>query len=310
MKALLLTLFIPFLIFANDSYMGTDGGNIFPKKASDIRMLREAISIDLEKGGGLVNCKFWFVNNGASDSIYVGFPDVQINPASMSEPAKDFKAWVGGMQVEVKRDSLIEPIDSIDTLKNSWYFWKAFFPKGDTILIENQYFGLWGGSYCEKCFSYIIGTGNSWSGPIGEGSIVFHHGNLLSSLFIGNRNWSSPGDLVPNYFEDSTVYEFSNYTPKVGERLNIWFSSYWGNMDSTSCPGFYIPIDSLFHKDEIINELFARHGHVFKSKALRNRYSSKKWYRPKKGMKLTDLPPAVQSYIVNLKSGKDRMMSK
>jgi hypothetical protein len=258
MKAYILTLLFTTMIYADDAYMGTNGGNIYPQKASHIEMAKESVTIDLEKGGGIVKCKFWFVNKGPSDTIYVGFPDVQIHIAGYTEPAKNFKTWVNGQSVEVKRDSILDTSDPSDTLKDSWYVWKAFFPKNDTTIIENQYFGLWGGSYCEKSFAYIIGTGNSWSGPIGKGRVVFNYVNLLSSIFIGKGIWKDKDDLIPKYYEDSAVYELANYTPKNGERLDVWFSSYWANMDSTSCPGFYIPIDSLRNKDEIVNELFAR----------------------------------------------------
>jgi hypothetical protein len=308
MKALASILFFQALIFADDAYMGTNGGNIFPQKATRIEMARESVSIDLEKGGGSVKCKFWFVNRGASDTVYVGFPDVQINVAGYTETAKDFKTWVNGRSVEVKRDSILDTSDPTDSSKNSWYVWKAFFPKDDTTVIENRYFGLWGGSYCEKSFAYIIGTGNSWNGPIGKGRVVFNYGNLLSSLFVGKGVWKDKDDLLPEYYEDSAVYEFSHYAPKDGERLDVWFSSYWGNVDSTSCPGFYIPIDSLGNKDEIVDELFARQGHIFKSKSIQKKYAAKRWYKPRRPLKLAELPQDIQNYIVRLKSGKNRLV--
>jgi hypothetical protein len=309
MRASLLLIFQGALL-ANDSYLGTDAGNIYPQKSTNIQMLKEVVNINLEKEGGMVHCRFWFLNRGISDTIFVGFPDFYINPAQTSEPAKNFKAWVNGNPARVQRDSLNEIVDSDDTAKSSWYYWKAYFPKDDTTIIENQYYGVWGGSYCEKRFSYIIGTGNKWNGPILNGRVVFHHGSLLSSLFVANNFLLEPGDLRPKHYEDSTVYEFSNYRPKDNERLDLWISSYWKNGDSTNCPGYFIPTDRLKQKDEMINELYARQGHIFKSKTLQAKYSSKAWYKPDKTLSLSDLPKNIQYYIMNLKSGKNKLMSR
>lgn len=289
---------------ANDSYLGTDGGNIYPQKSTHIRMVREKITIDLMKEGGEVDCQFWFVNEGETDTVIVGFPDVEISPSSANEAAKNFQTWVNQKSVPVFRDSIQEVVDSSDTLKTSWYYWKAYFKKQDTTVIQNKYFGVWGGSYCEKRFNYIIGTGNKWLGPIGSGRIVFHHGNLLSSLFVGKGFWRDSLDLKPTYFEDSTVYEFHDYTPRNRENVDLWFSSYWKNLNDTSCPGFYIPTDSLKRKTEMVNELFARSGHVFASKKLNEKFQRKPWYKPIKPLKLTDLEKNMQHYIRNLKEKK------
>jgi len=302
-KTIIAIMFMVATAVCNDSYLGTQGGIIYPQKSTSISMLKENVSITLSKAGGDVYCKFWLLNKGKNDTVIVGFPDKKINPAGYNETAQSFLSYVNGKNVSVNKDSLMEFYDE-DTVKESWYYWKVFFPMGDTIVIENKYSGLWGGSYCEKQFEYIIGTGNKWAGPIGNGRIVFHHGNLLSSLFIEKSIWKDTNDLKPIYYTDSTVYEFSNYTPRENETIDVWFSSYWNNVNGMKCPGFYIRPDSLKNKREMVNELFARCGNVFTNKSLQEFYLKQAWYTPKRKLSLEDLPMDIKTYIINLKANE------
>jgi hypothetical protein len=285
----------------NDSYLGTQGGTIYPQKSNSISMVKENVSIILSRTGGNVYCKFWLLNKGNDDTVIVGFPDKKINPAGYNESAQSFVTYVNGKQVSVRRDSLLEFYTG-DTIKESWYYWKVHFPTNDTVFIENKYSGLWGGSYCEKKFEYIIGTGNKWAEPIGHGRIVFHHGNLLSTLFIGKSILKDTNDLKPTYYTDSTVYEFSNYTPKDHETVDLWFSSYWDNLKGQKCPGFYIRPDTLKFKREMVNELFARCGNVFTNKELQGYYLKQAWYKPIGKLTLEELPINIKTYIINLKA--------
>jgi hypothetical protein len=70
-----------------------------------------------------------------------------------------------------------------------------------------------GGSFCGRNFSYVIGTGQLWDGPILNGRVVFDHSELVSTNFVYKSDTNN--ELKPEYFDDSTVYSFTNYIPKT-----------------------------------------------------------------------------------------------
>ena len=166
----------------------------------------------------------------------------------------------------------------------------------DTIFIENEYDGKWSGTLCERAFVYSIGTGSSWAGPIMDGRIVFDHSNLATSNFVIKKIiW---GKLKPEYFSDSTVYTFSNYLPSSKEDVDVWFHSYWDFKDEPKyfrCPGFYGQVESSEQARMMRNEIFARHGYVFKDKYLSEFFGQQKWYKPNNGFDPKMLSKPVES---------------
>ena len=72
------------VIYANDTYLGSVGGNafntrIFNKKfityndgSKDIQMVKEYVHITIGRNGYNANCRFWFYNSGPKQYVCFG----------------------------------------------------------------------------------------------------------------------------------------------------------------------------------------------------------------------------------------------
>ena len=86
------------------------------------------------------------------------------------------------MDVTRRQEAHVEGTDTI--YANYWYAWEMTFASEDTVIVENDYVALWGGSNSDtKDFAYMFGTGGSWHGPIGYGRIVVDHSEVASGNF-------------------------------------------------------------------------------------------------------------------------------
>jgi hypothetical protein len=297
-------------IYANDGYMSSHGGNIFPdyESVKDIRMTKERIHISLQRDSVDVYCRFWFICNVDHESgrlVRVGFPNFTSYPAGDSPPLKNFKTKVNGKEVPVISVKSVTTFTDVATGKlvdaeetiESWFVWDVEFKQNDTTFIENWYTGKWGGGYAQKSFEYIIGTGQTWDGEIGDGRITFDHSNLASSAFVAGWGDSAalyPIQIVP--YQDSTVYSFRNYRPPKHFTLFLGIVSFWddpfGGMEPQSFDSIYQgPLGLKYFLMEkkkaganlrlMRNEIYARHGYVFKDKKLTEYFTRFSWYRPK-----------------------------
>jgi hypothetical protein len=301
---------------ADDSYLGSAGGNLFQERSTSIQMLRERVYITLGKDTSHVACRFWFLNHSReTKSVVVGFPDFWSNPAGGSAPLRNFTCKVDGVEERDFGHTLQRTIfpphnpasenggvvgDTVEWDRN-WFTWTVDFKPSDTTVIDNEYDGVWGGTVCERAFEYVLGTGNTWKGPILDGRITFDHSRLASTHFVlRERNGAK---LTPSYFEDSTVYTFKGYIPQDDEAVNIWFHSYWdydGRPQGVDCPGFYGNVTSAEQARLMRNEIYARHGYVFKDLALAKRFQRASWYRADPTFRPEALPRMEAMYVANL----------
>jgi hypothetical protein len=196
-----------------------------------------------------------------------------------------------------------------------WYTWNVSFEPGATVLVENTYYGDWGGRVdLTYNFEYLIGTAQTWLGTIGNGRVVFDYTNLASSLFLGTTYYSDntlPEGLTRKIFPDSTVFSYENYLPDWEEVLSVrflWISNsglYEGNWDFEANP--YLSrqdFDFNFPKAKLRlmrNEIFARHGYIFKDQDLQAYFAGKSWYRKDETFDFNELGRMEQYLVQYLK---------
>ncbi|MBI5216647.1 MAG: YARHG domain-containing protein [Ignavibacteriae bacterium] len=314
LKSILFIFIFSITSYSDDSYLGSVGGNAFPMgRADSIQMIKENIYIQLFQNDSHVKCQFWFYNSGSNDVVSVGFPNFHINPGTSSNPIRNFTCRVNGETVTDIGETKLQTSYRYDSTEEeeNWYTWIVEFKSKDTVFIENEYDGDWSGTMCEQAFVYTIGTGSSWAGPIKEGRIVFDHSNLATTNFVIKKSiWAQ---LKPEFFNDSTVYSFSNYLPKRNEEVDIWFHSYWSFSEETDthpCPEFYGTIESIEQVRLMKNELFARHGYVFKDTSLSNYFAKQTWYKPNNEFEPNMLPNGEKQYVKNLLGIKEKLMNR
>lgn len=283
---------------ANDAFLGSRGGNVFPIiRNENIRMVKEEIRISLEKDSCIVDCKFWFQNHGnKKEAVLMGFPDYFSDNGQISKPLRGFTCAINGKSTKCSKRTQTTEIENIPDLKSyeKWYCWDVQINSGETILVENSYVGDWGGSVDGTCrFGYLIGTAQTWSSNIASGKVIFDYSKIASSAFVDTSFYSDktlPKGLKREIYSDSIVFSYQNYLPKWDETLSVSIYSFWkcpyGNLnaDIKELPlnfqkRFIQQLDVKKLK-LMRNEIYARHGYIFKDSELQKYFSQKIWYRP------------------------------
>lgn len=282
---------IPVASLADDTFMGSVGGNVFPAKSNSIQMVKEEVYIKLYKDSCKVSCKFWFHNFGENEYVKVGFPDNLETPAYVTTPIRDFTTKTNGIHIKVRKaEQIVKQYEDGSKIKKSWYTWNMNFPGKAITIIENSYVGSWGGTYYSRFFTYEIGTGRTWFNSIGEGRVIFDHSQLASSYFVIKSRKLSP-NITATQHGDSLIYTFQNYTPTENEMLRIEILCYWDFIVPPKI--FKIRLKQLQITKETArlmrNEIFARYGYRFNDPKLKEYFESKHWYIPNPEFSFDDL---------------------
>jgi hypothetical protein len=309
---------------------GTKTGTIYPEeKVDSIHLIKTRLHINLFSDSAHVTGFFWLHNSGSGKTIAVMFPNYQSDFLSTTKPVENFSCKVNGMPEEnigivtLATNYLPkkEPYSGgkKHDKEKKWYTWEIHFEQNDTIKIEIQYDGQWAVRSCEKYFECVIGTPLSWDGPIKDGRIVFDHSGLVSTNYlIKNNETNSAGTasqakkLKCEYFEDSTVYSFNDYSPKPDESLHIGiFTINWHPIDNTEsnrCPDSRY-VSSAQKVQAIRNEFYALHGFAFTDAALAQYYKKRKWYKISSPFDSTKLSAGDKKFLSNL-SGIEKTWQK
>lgn len=304
---------------ANDAFLGSRGGNVFPIIHNEsIRMEKEVIHVLMGKDSCSVTCKFWFKNTGTKhENVFMGFPDYINLIAQNTNPLRGFTCSVNGVQTRWYKQTQITTFDSLAVNYENWFCWDVQFEPGETILVENTYHGDLGGSVDGTVsFSYLIGTAQTWSSTIANGKVVFDYSQIASKVFIDTTFYSDatlPLGLNRTIYNDSTVFSYNNYLPKWNETLHVRLVDYW----SVPYGEFVDEVNKYQYnptcfktKDQstlrlIRNEVFARHGYVFKDAELMDYFQHQSWYKPNAGFdpnSLSKFERMFVNYIKDLES--------
>jgi len=254
-------------------------------------MEREVINIKMKRDSCFVSCKFWFKNESKNPSeLLVGFPDNMEDPSGGTRPLKRFTCKVAGKETKVGHFNSITTVDADTSIRwyDSWFCWTVPFKELETVQIENSYTGEWSkridGTFF---FEYLIGTAKTWKGTIGNGKVVFDFSELASKLFLDTTYYSDnklPMGMKRKIYNDSIVFSYNDYMPEWDEYLNVTLWSYWAppfqRIDSNNNPFVYMKLKrSKLDLKIMRNEIYARHGYVFKDTELRNYFEKQSWYK-------------------------------
>jgi len=303
-KSVIILLFFVYS-YANDSNLGSRGGNVFPFNSNHVKMVSENIEVIFLEDYAQVICEFIFENlTDSEEHVTMGFPKYSWHSASSDvEPISNFRTSINNMPEKVKEASQITKNVRYEEEVKKWYVWNYVFKPKERIKVVNTYnskYGYYG--FRTSGFSYIIGTGKTWEGKIGSGHFSFKFAPTFLKHNIINV---SQGDSIScEISDDEIVCKFNEYEPEENEYFNIEF----------------IDVDKLFHADEsffkllskenlrlLRNEFFARKGYLFNDENLLTYFSRAAWYQPKYGIKeiiLTDKEKELIEIIKRVEARK------
>lgn len=171
---------------ADDGSVETVGGAVRLMKAhSSIRMVSETVKARVTRDFAEVDCVFVMKNEGATDTVLVGFPDGDMGPyrgGGEEYEIEAFRSWVDGVEIQCRRVPAAEAQIPASTV-GSWWTKVVVFPAGAVRRIRNQYAvrPTWHPNLLESeadsiagdlTFRYILWTGASWKGPIGRADLA------------------------------------------------------------------------------------------------------------------------------------------
>ncbi|MHB9146319.1 MAG: hypothetical protein ACYC5Y_13410 [Symbiobacteriia bacterium] len=200
---------------ADDAVLGRSGETVVPLTDQEIRMADETVVLTLDEMRTLADLTFTFTNDGPARTILMGFPvgkrsDMQ-DEADLGNDLElhDFKAWVDGAPVEVKRETGGPSPGGSGSEYAAWITWPVSFAAGETRVVRNTYWGsdsAW--SNGDVRVGYILKTGAAWKGPIGH-AVIRVRPNFLPvdpfRVYPTDYRWDG-NDLV---------WEWRNFEPRA-----------------------------------------------------------------------------------------------
>ncbi|MBW2532729.1 MAG: hypothetical protein JRI55_14655 [Deltaproteobacteria bacterium] len=196
---------------ANDGRFGGNGAVVFPLKERRVRMVNEKVTIRFDQKAEekrrydrvwAAECVFLFENKTAEQIVVqMGFPNWcgDLNPDLPRCPVsaiKDFRTWVNGEETKatLKKAALGMTGKAVDKrllVEGGAFVWEVTFPPRGRVVVRNSYrFGTtttpgaeggprhihWRNHPVDKGLpynqvNYIVTTGRTWAGTIGEADI-------------------------------------------------------------------------------------------------------------------------------------------
>jgi hypothetical protein len=151
---------------ANDGWFAATGAaQPFGKRHPDIRMQAEDIRIEMRELEAIVDVRFTFKNYGSAQQVTMGFPEAYGGP--MKRGLENFQSWVDGKQVVTRRK-----VFSADTEERLWravWLKDVSFNARQTRQVRVRYSANYSGDTSGNySLRYVLRTGSTWRGSIGE----------------------------------------------------------------------------------------------------------------------------------------------
>lgn len=238
-----LALVLGFIAYAqaDDGWWSEAGGiGCFGKGHPSIRMVSEDLKLKvLDDGFVSVDVLFTFHNDGLLANVTMAFPESYEMRTGGS--LKDFRTWVDGNRVSVKRRVITEgdpkAADPQDEMGKAVWLKKVRFAANQTHAVRVTYLGLISGDTSgNRTFTYTLTSGASWKGTIETCKIAVTWPPELSLTSPIETNLSAPIlGLRPakwQYIPGRTaVATLTRWKPKDDLTLSMYpgFGNFWIN---------------------------------------------------------------------------------
>lgn len=211
-------LFICSVAWSDDSAVQGVGGAVAPmKQHPTARMVSERVDIKLGWDGANVKCRFVFKNEGPATIVKMGFPEHAGGDVSPIEKSayKYFRSWVDGKRVYTR---FMPSAKGQEGSYNAWHVKDVYFGAKQTRIIEDEYFGNYGGtSDGSQWFVYILRSGKNWKGSINKAVITFDATDVWSYWRV------DPGKEYQEYkqYGMKTIYILRNLEPNKDIQISL-----------------------------------------------------------------------------------------
>jgi hypothetical protein len=210
---------------ADDGVIGRTPEGVYSMTDSEVEMESEEISIDLEQS--TAECVFVFHNTGKARTVLMGFPG-KLDKSRGSEltpeanlSLHDFKTYVKGKSLPVRKEKEVK--GSLDLpFYEEWFTFEVPFKAGERITVRNTYsFTPSHVSTGDVFTGYVLQTGSTWKGTIGNARVIFKLGSIkpweIVALGPGGYRFEGNGilwegrDIEPSY-DLSLTYNTWHYS--------------------------------------------------------------------------------------------------
>ena len=300
---LILSLFLNFSIFANDTFFSLIGGNLIPSKEGEIpiELQHEVIQITFNPKCYEVTVDFDFLNLGETTTLLVGFPYFEAGIDGHGF-IYDFKCWTNGEESNFSDKPIETSWKQLSELQNdklkSAYARKITFEKNSITKTKIYYKSNYGSSSSSLVASYLYGTGSSWKNPIQKITLVLEN-NLpydYPSLLIMNKK-DSYEDISTHFSrisDNKFQANFYNIEPNYTDIFTFNLTDILNDTGPKIFPSYFYFNRELISKEDLFwytkpqlrlirNTIYALHGYSFKSKDLQEFFSynkTKNWEKP------------------------------
>ena len=215
---------LPYTVRPDDASLGAVGYSVVPLDNDQVAMAAERVEAEIRGDEAWVTCVFTFTNTGPTTEVLMGFPQAQ--PIEGGEPElRGFRALVDEEEVPVTFRQNGQPQDRWDYPIAGWHTFTVPFAGGQTRIVRNTYHGrLTWESNGGRLFEYILHTGATWYGPIGEGEIVVR---WQKERYVAPESLSA---IPPGYIrgQRDLHWHFSDLEPTREDDIRVYFRPVYG----------------------------------------------------------------------------------
>jgi hypothetical protein len=184
-------------------------------------MVSEKVVIDIYGDGAAINCRFVFKNEGPGTVVTMGFPNEPYGDADSTE-LDGFRSKVDGRSVRAK---ILKDASGTDE-RRVFYVKQVAFNTGQTRVVQDSYrIPLNTNIFNWSGISYVMETGASWKGNIGNATIQvrFHDRKRSSGLMVAQADhWMSKQKPFRNKIPKNLILWSGFAVPRV-DGTTLWF---------------------------------------------------------------------------------------
>lgn len=147
----------------------------------------------------------------------------------------DFRTFINGVETEVYYRKCALSLEEGFIWRPVVAVWKMKFEPNETIMLENTYNTCWdyfgGGPWSSSSVNYILTSGGTWSGPIGDAVVVLTlpeeiHDPCLNDTLLSYWHWTGTpvidGRTITWHYTDFEPHENISFTGEEGIQLGFW----------------------------------------------------------------------------------------
>lgn len=214
---------------------------IIPEGTIDVRMVWERVVVDLYRDSSVVEATFFMRNEGESQTINIGFPEMNFyqRGRTADDVPASFSVTGNGRRVEEIRLYTPGPLSGDEGSgdfslsmtsgeikipesyqERPWLLWDATFEEGESMQIVVRYTMPYG-EIRGRCryFTYLMSTGAGWKGSVERAEIVVNLKDLPEDHIL----YTTPANMETGV--NRMVWNFTDLNPSTEHDIEIFYDA-------------------------------------------------------------------------------------